>query len=204
MKLKAIFFDLVGVLVQASGVSDMLAWSQNTFDEKMLWEKWFSSNAVHDFESGKCSPHSFAERMIVEFSLTVDVNTFLNSFGAWANTLFPETQSILNGLKNKYLIGSLSNTNQLHWSYINQHVEFVESFDIHLLSHKIGYTKPNKKAFEQIIVASKCDPHNIIFFDDNIVNVSVASSLGIISHHVIGASSLKNKLVELRLLNLHA
>ena len=56
----AIVFDIGGVLVELSGVAQMLEWCGGTLGEEELWRRWLSSPGVRRFESGQSNAAEFA------------------------------------------------------------------------------------------------------------------------------------------------
>jgi hypothetical protein len=51
-RIDAILFDLGGVLVELSGIGQMLSWSRGIRDTTELWQRWLHSPAVRRFETG--------------------------------------------------------------------------------------------------------------------------------------------------------
>ena len=64
-------------------------------------------------------------------------------------------------------------------------------------SYEIGYLKPEKEAFEYVIGELQCDASEILFFDDNIVNVEAAKKMNIQSYQTRGVRELRGKIVDL-------
>ena len=60
------------------------------------------------------------------------------------------------------------------------------NFDYIFLSYKMKCIKPSNDIYLQVINTLKCDPDNIIFFDDNEKNVNIANQLGINAYQVTG------------------
>ena len=127
------------------------------------------------------------------------VNTFKNYFpsisetdfkNAWNSMLldFPLYRlSFLKLLANskKYRIFLLSNTNDLHISWIQKtwgrklFSEFKNCFEKFYLSHEIHLRKPNKNIYEFVIESNKLTPEETFFVDDTEENTVVANKLGI-------------------------
>ena len=127
------------------------------------------------------------------------VNTFKNYFpsisetdfkNAWNSMLldFPLYRlSFLKLLANskKYRIFLLSNTNDLHISWIQKtwgrklFSEFKNCFEKFYLSHEINLRKPNKNIYEFVIESNKLKPEETFFVDDTEENTVVANKLGI-------------------------
>ena len=127
------------------------------------------------------------------------VNTFKSYFpsisetdfkNAWNSMLldFPLYRlSFLKSLANskKYRIFLLSNTNDLHISWIQKtwgrklFSEFKNCFEKFYLSHEIHLRKPNKNIYEFVIESNKLAPEETFFVDDTEENTIMANKLGI-------------------------
>lgn len=127
------------------------------------------------------------------------VNTFKTLFpsiseidfkNAWNSMLldFPHQRlSFLKSLANskKYRIFLLSNTNDLHISWIQKtwgrklFSEFKNCFEKFYLSHEIHLRKPNKNIYEFVIESNKLTPEETFFVDDTEENTIMANKLGI-------------------------
>ena len=109
---------------------------------------------------------------------------------AWNSMLldFPSHRlSFLKSLSNskKYRIFLLSNTNDLHISWIQKtwgrklFSEFKNCFEKFYLSHEIHLRKPNKNIYEFVIESNKLTPEETFFVDDTEENTIMANKLGI-------------------------
>jgi putative hydrolase of the HAD superfamily len=85
----------------------------------------------------------------------------------------------------KYRIFLLSNTNDLHISWIQRtwgeklFLEFKNCFEKFYLSHEIHLRKPNKDIYEYVIQSNKILPEETFFIDDTKENTDAANKLGI-------------------------
>jgi hypothetical protein len=51
--IRVILFDLGGVLVELTGVSTLLSWTESLITPEIVWKTWLSSPAVRQFETGR-------------------------------------------------------------------------------------------------------------------------------------------------------
>ena len=63
--------------------------------------------------------------------------------------------------------------NELQWSKINE-TGLLDHMSHNFASYKIGFVKPEKEAFAYVLDQLKCEPSEILFFDDHRVNVEAA------------------------------
>ena len=198
--IRYILFDLGGVLVELVGVPTVLKWMNNRVDEDELWKMWLCSPAIREFESGRITSREFAEAVIAEFEFCVDADKFIEEFIYFPKGFYTGVKELLEELKSKYTLAVLSNTNELHWDrmYSENNMEDLISFNFP--SHKTGFMKPDKEAFLHVIKELECEPDEILFFDDNQVNVDAAQSTGMKAFRVRGFCELEQALQELKLI----
>jgi len=196
-----ILFDLGGVIIELTGVQQMLAWSHHLGSVDVLWQQWLSSRAVRDFESGRSTPDRFADAMITEFNLPISSEQFLAEFIRWPKGTYAGTKSLLMQLSKDFSLGVLSNTNELHWQRINSEMNFIHFFDWTFPSHLTGRLKPDQGTFRHAAEAVGCPTDRILFFDDNRINVDGARAAGMTGYTVSGMSGMTQKIGDLGLLD---
>jgi putative hydrolase of the HAD superfamily len=199
--IELILFDLGGVLIELAGVPRLMEWTNNAMSVAQLWEKWIMSPAARLFESGKIEPEEFAERMVEEFSLSVPASQYLKEFIYWPKHLFPGATELLEKLSADYTLASLSNTNKLHWKRFVEEMKVTKYFTFNFPSHITGLIKPDPESYEHVIKTVNINPENILFLDDNQINVDAANKCGIKSYIANGVESAHNILVDLGVIN---
>lgn len=90
----------------------------------------------------------------------------------------PETAKILEPLAKITRLGCFSNTNAIHWDYLNARFPWMARFEVALASHLVGFAKPAPEAFESICAAAQLAPQDCLFIDDRLVNVEGAQNFG--------------------------
>jgi glucose-1-phosphatase len=193
--IRIVLFDVGGVLVEPSGVATMLAWMRNRVSPEQLWRMWLTSSCVRAFESGRLSPEAFADQVIAEFSLPVPREMFLSEMTLWSVALFPGALELVEQIPPQYVRATLCNTNVIHWKYLMAIEGLARAFPHHFASHLMGKIKPDAEAFLHVIDALQCDPHEVIFLDDNDMNVVAARSVGMQAVRVRGIAEAKRALV---------
>ena len=198
-QVKAILFDLGGVLVELSGEQHMLSLLGHRMTRAQMWELWLHSSAVRAHETGRISAAQFAQDLVREFGLAISAEEFLCGFAGWLKAPFPGAQALLDDTTQRFTTGILSNTSGLHWP-------IVEGMDLHhrvhhiVASHKVGELKPDHAFFHAALQIVGIAPEEAVFFDDNQINVDSARDCGMQAYRVYGAVETRNKLVELGLL----
>jgi putative hydrolase of the HAD superfamily len=195
--IRVLLFDVGGVLVQLSGVDAMLEWLGNTITSDELWRLWLRSESVRKFETGQIDAGEFADRVISEFGLAVEPQRFLESFTEWPTGLYPGTLEMLALIPRSYRRALLSNSNALHWPRVLNDMGLGPAFDSHFVSHLTGRIKPDSDAFEHVVESLGCLPGQVLFFDDNPLNVEAAQRFGMHAIRVLGATEAQRVLTDL-------
>ena len=140
---------------------------------------------ARQFEKGIISTQEFTNFFSSQLGVSV-----LEVIVAWNSILlnFPRERFLF--LKElyeskKYRLFLLSNTNELHISWIqqnwgfNRYMEFKNCFEKFYLSHEIKLRKPNKKIYEFALKENNLIAEETLFIDDLEENTAAASALGI-------------------------
>ena len=194
--IEVILFDLGGVLVELSGVPTLLSWSGETITPEKLWQRWLTSTAVREFETGRTCHDHFARQLIDEMSLRIDPDEFLASFTHWPRGMFPGAQELLDRIPADYTLAVLSNSNSLHWPRMLDEIGVAGMFEHVFPSHLIGKLKPDVEVFEHVLAELDCDPAGVLYVDDNQQNADAARSLGIRAEVTHGIAAVEKVLSQ--------
>ena len=195
---EVILFDLGGVLIQLSGISTMEKWAKLETEE--LWRRWLDSPTVRHFESGRMPAEEFSQKIVCEFKLPVQPEEFLTLFASWPKGPFPGATELLKELSPMYRLGCLSNTNALHWDLLVDGMNLVQYMDFCFPSHQTGRLKPDRGVYEYVIGEIDTPAMNVLFIDDNQINVEGAQAVGIDAHRATGVEEARSILKELTIL----
>ena len=124
---------------------------------------------------------------------------------AWNSILLDFPKERLRFIQNlseskKYRLFLLSNTNDLHISWIQQnwgmeqYNAFKICFEQFYLSHEINLRKPNNNIYEFVLTTNKLAPKETLFIDDTKKNTDAAKALGI---HIWNLKPGKEDVLEL-------
>ncbi len=158
---------------------------------KELGVKGFTGELLElakQYEMGMITTQEFVNTFKTLFPSISEIN-FKNAWNSMLLDFPPHRLSFLKSLANskKYRIFLLSNTNDLHISWIKKtwgiklFTEFKNCFEKFYLSHEIHLRKPNKDIYEFVIESNKLTPEETFFIDDTQENTIMANKLGIIS-----------------------
>lgn len=194
--IRVVLFDMGGVLVELSGVEVMLAWLGNAITPDELWRRWLTSEPVRKFETGQIDADAFAAGVTAEFGLGVEPRLFLDAFTGWPAGPFPGALAMLARIPRSYRRAVLSNSNALHWPRVRDEMGFGPMFDRHFVSHLTGRIKPDSDAFEHVLESLACRPGEVLFLDDNLLNVEAALKLGMRAIRVRGTAEAERALID--------
>lgn len=191
--LRAVVFDMGGVLVELGPLTEILG--EERLPPEVFWERWLRSPAVRDFERGWCDAEEFGDRLVAELGLSFDGTEMVRRFAAWPKGLFDGAESLVADLPDDLEIGVLSNTNALHWHEQHQHERVRALFTRTFLSYELGIVKPDAEIFAHVIGDLRCDPRQIVYFDDNQINVDAALAAGIDAALARGPADCRRELL---------
>jgi len=134
---------------------------------------------VNLYEEGLVSSLEFFMTIKNQYKLEMDFEGFK---GIW-NPIFwenPEVNELILYLKKKcYPVFLLSNTNELHFSYIIEHYPIVHTMDEWILSFEVGAKKPKKRIYDVIFEKMNVDTHEVFYVDDIDRYVEAAKGYGL-------------------------
>jgi HAD superfamily hydrolase (TIGR01509 family) len=134
---------------------------------------------VNPYEEGLMSSVDFFAKLREKYKLELEYDEFKD---IW-NIIFQEDSEVNKAilyLKNKgYPIFLLSNTNELHFSYIMERYPIVHSLDEWILSYEVGAKKPKQKIFDTIFEKTDTARGEVLYIDDVPEYVEAAKNYGL-------------------------
>jgi len=200
---RVILFDLGGVLVDVESVTALQRLLGRMLPQEELWQRWLTASSwVSLFESGGCTPEVFAAGIVAEWRLAVTADAFLDDFQRWPKRLWPGVQELLAALAPRFTLACLSNTNAVHWPYVRDVLGLSGLLHRYYLSHEIGHLKPSHAVFEHVLADLGCPPQQVLFLDDNQLNVDAAQAVGLQAYRAVGIEEVHTVLRSLGLLEI--
>jgi glucose-1-phosphatase len=198
-----LLFDVGGVLVQLRGVETMMTWLGGRVSTEEMWRMWLQSKPVREFETGRIGADEFAAGVISEFRLPVNSQQFIASFTDWPTNLYPGTLEMLARIPSSFKRALLSNSNSLHWNRVTIDMKLGAAFEHQFVSHLTGRIKPDLDAFEQVADSLGVTPQQVLFLDDNMLNIEAARHFGMHAVRVQGIEETKELLLKLGMIADH-
>ena len=155
-----------------------------------------ASGLARLYEHGRMSSETFYRKLSAALDLSVGFDEFR---GIWENMFDPEpfiAESFLEGLARRTTLLLLSNTNELHFTYLRARYALLRHFHDSILSYEVGSMKPEEGIYREAIRRAGCRPSECFFTDDRAVNVEAALQLGIDATVFRDEATLKHELRE--------
>ncbi len=148
-------------------------------DEIFLFMFERDDGLINMYETGQMTSNEFFERLKKRYRLDLTFEEFRDIWNPifWENH---EVSEAIMYLKSKnYPVYLLSNTNELHFSYIADKYPIVHKLDEWILSYEAGVKKPEKKIYDMIFDKMDVDRRSVFYIDDIDRYVEAAKGFGI-------------------------
>jgi putative hydrolase of the HAD superfamily len=190
-EIKTIIFDLGGVILDLSVDHTLQSFSElSGLDKARVKELFQKSPGFEAYEKGLIGDEEFRDVVRTTFSVQATDAQLDESWNAMLRSIPQKKLDLLLRLKNEFTVFLLSNTNNIHLSYVNGSMLPVgeKSLDRYFhrsyYSHLMKMRKPDAEIFEQVVKDNNLNPAHTLFLDDNADNVAGAKSVGIQTVHV--------------------
>lgn len=165
--IRSLIFDLGGVLVPLDfsrgyrAIAGRCACPAAEIPRRIA-----STDLVKRFETGQMESRDFVEQLCGAIGLDASFEEFCE---LWSEIFLPGTlipDPLLEALSQSYRLVLLSNTNPLHFSFIEQRYPVLRHFHDQVLSFRAGAAKPSSRIYQRAIEAAGCLPGECFFTDD--------------------------------------
>ena len=200
-KIKAIIFDLGGVLIDFSGMTDIRSMMRKDPGLDAIRPRWITCPTISAFERGEISSDIFVSEFTQTWDLQIEPDDFISVFKSWIKGTLPGTEQLLVSLRPHYTLACLSNTNPLHWSQMMHDIGLYSQLDQHFASHTLGRMKPDPNVFADVCAEMGFAPSEVVFFDDGVENIEGAKQAGLSAYQVQSPGDITMKLKALGLMS---
>ncbi len=176
---KAVIFDLGKVLVPFD--------FQRAYDRMQplckypaaeIRQRTMDTGLVPLLESGKIGSEDFIAQLGTALEATFDYRQFCE---IWSSIFLPGPlvpESLIAGLKKRYTLVLLSNTNAMHFEMLERTYPILSHFEKRALSHEVGAFKPSPLIYQKAVELAGCLPGECFFTDDILEYVEAARKFG--------------------------
>ena len=196
--IRTIIFDLGGVIVPLDFQAMYAAIAARCpVPASEIPDRIASTRLVDELERGRVRPDVF-ERTV---GAALDLDLPADGFGELWGTLFAPPallipEDLFRRLRARYRMVLLSNTNEIHFTFLRRHYPVLEHFDSLVLSYELGLLKPEPAIYHEAIRQAGCRPGECFFTDDMQVNIDAARREGIDAERFVSAAVLERHLRE--------
>jgi putative hydrolase of the HAD superfamily len=152
------------------------------------------------YERGELSNREFH----AEYCRTLDLDIGYPEFeDLWADVFQPEPllpDALFETLGQSRRLVLVSNTNEIHFNFIQRQYAVLRHFDDFVLSYRIGSMKPSPEIYQEAVRSAGCSPAECFFTDDKQENVDAARRAGIDAIRFEGRLEIERQLKERGLL----
>lgn len=203
---RAIVFDLGKVLINFSleqACNQIASVSNCTPDQVKSF--LFDDGLEYQFEAGDFNFVTLHRKFEDHFKTTVDDKALALA----ASDIFTPKNETIKILTELHEIHSgsipfvlLSNTNEIHWNYIERKWNISKWFDHLILSFEVRALKPDERIYQEVAVRTGAPLERCFFVDDVLENVIGAKRVGLDAVVFEDARQLRKELVTRDLLAL--
>jgi len=176
-----VIFDLGNVVFKIDTMRTFNYWSKLTGkDPLFLKEIFFDDGTYVSYELGEISEERFRKHFSKKINFNISRADFVDGFNSMIAGLTPGIETVLEQVKGKRFLSTLSNTNKTHENFLfHNYPKILTYFDRLFFSHRIKSRKPDIEAFKTVLEYFRVEPDNCLFFDDQKENIDAANKFGI-------------------------
>lgn len=193
--MKLLVFDMGHVFVDFEWESVCLGFCQRAGCDLAALKVMMGEVAKLGYESGHIGTDDFLE----EINTRLGTNLNREEFTLIWTTSFrenPDMAQLMQKLKTQLPLYLLSNTNEVHYEWLQHHYDVARHFNELILSYKMRYSKPELQIYHEVLRRSGLPAEECLFIDDLECNIKAASGLGMNTIHFCGVDDLKSKLEQ--------
>ena len=180
--MKAVIFDLGNVLVNYDGQATSTALSELV---GISLDKLFVhyQNVDYAFGTGQLSGRGYYDLLDQTFGLQSSYENYVAALCRYqernemAFAFARELQA-----KDDVVVGIISNTNEVHASWLHANLPELKQFSSVILSNEVGLLKPDPAIFKLALNQLGVSPEQALFVDDVAENVVGGTAVGLASY----------------------
>ena len=195
--LQAIVFDLGNVLIRVDEARARARFAARTGKTDQEIERYFHTTPhAAELALGKLAGRRFYR--IVSKDLGFD-GTYEEFAEIWSDIFDPiePMVKLASALATRLPRVILSNTNAIHVERIFADYPFLQEFDEHVLSHEVGFLKPDAAIYRLTLEKCGVEPERTLFVDDLSANVEGARAVGMRAIQFESSEQVRRELTKL-------
>ena len=161
---------------------------------QQVYAEVFQTGLEPGYDTGRVSSREFHRLIRDHFRLQLPYSLFRE---LWTEIFAPleDMEAVAARLARRYPLYLVSNTNPLHFRYIEAHYAgLLAHFRGFVLSYKVGSRKPEAGIFQALIREAGVPPAQILFIDDKEDFVAAARTHGLTAWHFAAPREFQEQL----------
>lgn len=191
--MKLLVFDMGHVFVDFEWESVCLAFCRRAGCTIETLRPVFYELSQLGYESGRIGTDTFLGELNSRLKTDISREEFTELF----THTFRENEEmaqLLQTLKQQVPLYLLSNTNEVHYDWLQEKYAVARHFQELILSYKVGCSKPDQAIYRHVLERSRFDAGDCLFIDDLQPNIDAALGVGMKAHRFGGIEPLKSEL----------
>jgi glucose-1-phosphatase len=197
--IKTLVFDLGGVILDLAVEQTIQAFADLAgISKQKATEIFHTSPEFNLYEKGGMTDGQFRDFLRSAYTPNASDEKIDGAWNQMLRNIPVAKLELLDRLRDQYHVLLLSNTNEIHLTYINSKLLPQNTASLDQYFHKAYYShrmlkrKPDAEIFEQVLNENNLKADQTLFLDDNLMNVKGAESVGIKTVHVVTPDLILN------------
>lgn len=192
---RTIIFDLGRVLIPFDferGYSRMSKKCGLPNDE--IRARLAATGAMDEYEGGRQTSQEFFETVCDALGMKLSYEEFCS---IWVSIFLPETlvpEEFVAALHRRYRLVLLSNTNEIHFTWLRKTYPILNHFDAYVLSHEVKALKPEDAIYDAVLKQADAAAPECFYTDDVAPFVEGAKRHGIDAVQFQGFDKLRDEM----------
>jgi putative hydrolase of the HAD superfamily len=189
-------FDLGNTVIRLAYERVMAAvCADATVTRDELVDLFEEPGAYRDMERGAVSFYEFYEFLCDHAGYSGSIRDFHHLWSDFFDGTVPGIEDLLDRVRERYRVGFLSNSNEIHAEQIpTQFAGLFQKDDVFVFSHRLKCAKPDPEIFRRALETIGAAAQDTVFVDDLLENVLAARALGMRAYQFIDARTLTREL----------
>ena len=174
--IRAVIFDVDGVLVNAERFSDRFAREHGIAVERITP---FFTGTFADCLIGRADLKDVIVPYLSEWGWTTGVDSFLEYWFTSEHSVNVELVDVVQSIRMQGVKCVVATNNEKHRvEYMSSSMDFSKTFDKLYASSHVGFMKPDPAFYRAVLEDLQVAAEEALFFDDSHTNVTAAAQLG--------------------------
>lgn len=179
MAIKAICFDLDGVYFTPRSFQNFKQKIKGENSDDKVNNTLYKSDEILAFKAGKISENAFWAFVKKELGINITSQEIFNMLRESYEINKDIAQVVKKTREKGYKTAICSNNFETRIRELQLKFQFLDDFDTKVFSYEVGFLKPDKRIFQELVKRSGVKPEEILYSDDCEEKLTGAKEIGI-------------------------